>query len=86
MELRPIPEGAVDEIRATGIAQRPDVDFQGVQQLLGRLLVAAEDRLTADDDELVVASDVCGRRDDVLELIRTQARSPPAQSVGAQAR
>jgi hypothetical protein len=57
-----------------------------LQHRLRRLLQAAEDCLTADDDELVVAGDVCGRRDDVLELIRTQARSPPARSVGAQAR
>jgi hypothetical protein len=43
-----------------------------VQHLPGRLLEAAEDRLTADDDELVQAGHVRSRCDDMLELLRTQ--------------
>jgi hypothetical protein len=86
VELRPIPERAVDEIRATGIAQRVDVDFQRLQQRFGRLLVATEDCLTPDDDKLILAGDVRRRRDDVVKLIRTQARSPLARFAGAQTR
>jgi len=86
MELRPVPERTVDEIRAAGIAQRPDVDFQGMQQLLGRPLVASEDGLTAEHYKLVLAGDVRRCGDDMLKLIRTQARSPLARSAGAQAR
>jgi hypothetical protein len=42
VELRPVPERAIDEIRAPEVMQRVDVDFQGVQHLLGRLLEASE--------------------------------------------
>ena len=86
VELRPISERTVDEIRATGIAERPDVDFQRLQHRLRRLLVASEDCLTADHDKLVLAGDARRRRDDVLKLIRTQARTPLARFAGAQTR
>ena len=86
VELRAIPERAVDEIRASGITQRVDVDFQRLQHRFGRLFVAAEDCLTADDNKLILAGDVRRRRDDMLKLIRTQVRSPLAQFAGAQTR
>ena len=71
---------------ARGVTQRVDVDLQRLQHRLRRLLEAAEDCLTADDDELVKARDVRGGRDDMLELLRTQARSPLARFAGARAR
>jgi hypothetical protein len=85
VELPPVPDRAVDEARGPRITQRVDVDLQRLQHRLRRLLQAAEDCLTA-DDELVKAGHVRGGRDDMLELIRTQARSPLAQFAGAQAR
>ena len=86
VELRPAPERAVDEVRGQRITQRVDVDLQRLQHRLRRLLQATEDCLTADDDELVKAGHVRGGRDDMLELIRTQARSPLARFAGARAR
>jgi hypothetical protein len=86
VELRPVPERAVDEARGPRITQRVDVDRQRLQHRLRRLLQAAEDCLTADDDELVKAGHVRGGRDDMRKLIRTQARSPLARFAGAQAR
>jgi hypothetical protein len=43
VELRPVPERAVDEVRGPWITQRVDVDLQRLQHRLRRLLQAAED-------------------------------------------
>jgi hypothetical protein len=86
LELGPVPARAVDEARGPRITQRADVDLQRLQHRLRRLLQAAEDCLTADDDKLVKAGHVRGGRDDMCQLIRTQARSLLARFAGAQAR
>ena len=68
VELRPVPERAMDEARRPRITQRVDVDLRRLQHRLRRLLQAAEDCLTADDDELVKAGHVRGGRDDIARI------------------
>lgn len=61
--------------------QRVEVRLHRYQHRLGRLLQGAEDRLTAHDDELVLAGHLGRSREDVLELRRTHlcdlAHDPP---------
>jgi hypothetical protein len=63
-----LPDRSVDELRSLRPVLRVDVGFGGDAELRGSVGVLAEDRLTPDDDDLVVVRDVCRGPDDVLQV------------------
>jgi hypothetical protein len=70
VELRAVPERAVDQVGGTGIVQRVDIGLERPQHRLRRPPEGAENRLTAHHDELVLTSHLRRRSHDVLELHR----------------
>jgi hypothetical protein len=71
MKRRPVSERAVDEVSLLRRRSRIDVDFQRDQQRCGSFRVGAENRLAADDDEIIFFRDLRGRCEDMINVAST---------------
>src|SRR6266545_1646612 len=74
VERRELADGAVNDIRALRMVQREKIRFH--RDAHGRRGVGelSEDRLAADDDDLIVIGDIRGGADEVLELLAGHGR------------
>lgn len=68
MELRRVTQRRVDLLRLLGCGGGIEISLDGAQKRFRRVWVGTENGLTADDDEDVLAGDIRGGRDHVLEL------------------
>lgn len=69
MEHREFAESAVDVVNGLGPILRLDVDFDRRAQVARCLGIRADDRLRAEDDQLLVLGDVARCTNRVLQLV-----------------
>lgn len=69
VKLRAFADGAIDPVGQFGRLEQIDVRFGRHREDPGWIRDRAEDRLAADDDELVLVGHIRTRADDVFELL-----------------
>ena len=73
MKRRAVAKRPVDRGGRAGEVERVYVDLERDEQRAGRVIVGTENRLAADDDELIMSRHLSGGRDHVLEILTSQS-------------